>query len=276
MSEVGVIVLADLHINSVFGITHPRARNDGGSFVERNLIQKWLTEKYIDFIDEAKTKTKDTERTWILNGDIVDIDWKNRSWEFITRNPAYILEHCLELLDGLIPKEDDLFILRGTPAHVGNSAFTEEHLGRDLGAIQDDNGNYSWSHLRAIFGGVSFDIAHHYSMGYLPWTYANAAMKLAVETISEYNSWGETPPDLVIRSHNHRFADSGRTFETRGICTPAFQFVTEYLHRRGKANARPHIGGIYFICNNDTYTMQERIYKPKRSYPWVKQPTKTL
>lgn len=269
MTKEAVLFIADTHINSTFGLCKPGARADDGNSVQLNTVQKWLWYTWEHFLDEAFDLMEGCNKTLVLDGDIIELDSKNRSWQTMTKNPSTTLTYGIEVLEPVVSRVDTLFILRGTEAHTGKSAWGEEELAKDLGAeVCEETDTFSWWHLRADFGGVSFDVAHHYPMGHLPWTYGNAANKLAATTMIEYAEWDEAPPDVVIRAHNHRFADSGRTLKTRGMFLPCWQYHTAYLHRLGKPNARPHIGGCVFICEDGEYKFYDLLYKPKRSGQW--------
>jgi hypothetical protein len=269
MAKEAVVLISDTHINSVLALCKPFAREDDGSFHQLNKIQRWLWITWEACLNDIDTLTNDYYKNLILVGDIVDLDSKSRSWQIISKNPATVVEHAIDVLEPVVAWADITFVLRGTEAHTGKSAWAEEELARDLEAEPDpDTDSHSWWHMRAGFSGVTFDIAHHASMGRLPWTYPNGAVKLAATTMIEYSEWGEPPPDIVVRAHNHRFADSGRSYQTRGIFLPAWQFHTAYLHRIGKPNARPHIGACVFLCDDGEYRFHDLLYRPKRSPRW--------
>ena len=233
MKGDAVIVIGDTHCGSTVGLSPPVVQLDDGDEIRPNKTRRWLISAFEQFCNDVERETKGYNRILVLNGDIGEIDSKSRSWQTLSRNPAKIIEIAANAIDPLAQMCNDVFVLRGTEAHTGKSAYIEEAIGRDLvNSIPDpDAKTASWWHLRMNFNKVKFDIAHHFSMGRLPHTYANAAMKLAQQTMVEYYTWGEKPPDVVVRAHNHRYADSGQTFDTRAFCAPAWQMKTNYLHR---------------------------------------------
>lgn len=271
MAKEAVVQVADLHINSTLALAKPGILRDDGDVYLPNLTQKWLWTQWEMCLTDIENLTKGYHVNLVLVGDIIELDAKTRSWQIISRNPATALSHTIDVLEPLVKMADTTFVLRGTEAHTGQSAWAEEEIARDIDAEAEPNSRTkSWWHLRADFSKVTFDIAHHHSMGNLPWTYANAANKLAFTVMQDYIDWGEKPPDVATRAHNHRFADSGRTYPTRGIFLPAWQFHTAYLHRVGKANARPHVGACVFLCDNGEYKFHDLIYTPRRSKPWTR------
>jgi len=269
MAKEAVIFIADTHCNSTLGLCAPGLYRDDGEPYQLNDIQLWLLRTFEQCQDDIENLTKDYYTHLVLAGDIVDLDSKQRSWQTISRNPSLAVENAHAVLEPLLHRVDNVFVLRGTEAHTGISAYGEEELARDIDAEPDpERHKYSWWHLRAEFSRVSFDIAHHANMGGLPHTYATAAMRLVTETMYYYNEWGETPPDYVVRAHNHRYADSGLTFPTRGIYLPCWQFKTSYIHRIGKANGKPQIGAVVIRCDNGESDLKKLMYKPPRSKPW--------
>lgn len=270
-----VVLIADTHINSTKSICLPGFRRDDGDSHGPSLTQTWLRQTWLQCQKEIEELTNKYHRTVILVGDVMEVNGKHLTSQVISTNPADARKHASEIFDAFLKKDDDLFVIRGTEAHTGTSGWAEEELADDLKAIKDSStGAYSWWHLRAEFGGIKFDIGHHASMGGLPWTYGNAAMRLAVETMSDYVDWEEPCPDIVARAHNHRFADSGLTYKTRAIFLPAWTFSTAYLHRLGRSNNKPHIGSIVILCEDGYYDVIPMLYKPKREPVWRKQPTK--
>ena len=267
-----LILLADTHINSKLGLSAPAVIDDDGNVVQQNIIQKWLWDTWLRFTEDVKDLVKKTYTSVIFDGDMVDIDAKNRSGQMVSRNPVTILASASMVLKPITDLADQIFFIRGTEAHTGNSGWLEELLAQHYNKTVPDEitGNYSWNHLRAEFSGVKLDIAHHMSMGNLPWTYPNAMARVVQETRLNYLEWQEQPPDIVVRAHRHQHVDTGTTFSTRGVALPCWQWLTTYLYRLGKENAKPHIGGSVLICDNGNYQYMPFIYQPRRTPVWKK------
>ena len=264
-----IVLLADTHINSRMGLCNPNVIDDDGNIYQQNVIQKWSWANWLECMDTIKNLTKGYKVNVILNGDIVDLDNCNRSTQMVSRNPATILKMAEVILSKLIKIKNDLFVTRGTEAHTGNSGWLEELMAHEFGAVKDpDTMQSSWWHLRAVFGGKKFDISHHVSLGGLPWTYAQGVMRLVQATRMDYLDWNETPPDFVIRAHQHRYADSGTTFSTRGVCLPCWQYKPAYLYRTGKENSKPSIGAVVILCDKNQYELKPLLYEPKRGKVW--------
>ncbi|MGC9423766.1 hypothetical protein [Vibrio sp.] len=264
-----VILIADTHINSKTGLCGPNVIDDDGDIHRQNLIQEWLWYTWNKCLNDIKRLTKKYYRTVIFNGDIVDLDAKKRSNQMISRNPATILRMADQVVSPLIEFADRSFFVRGTEAHVGRSGWIEEMMAERYSAEPNkDFGQFSWWHLRAVFSGVKFDVAHHNSLGGLPYTYPNNMNRLVQMTRLAYLDWEEPVPDVVVRGHMHRFVDTGYTFSTRGVSLPCWQFHNAYLYRIRKENDMPHIGAVVVICDDGEKELIPLLYKPKRSPAW--------
>lgn len=264
-----VVFIADTHINSKVGLCSPNVQGDDGDGYEPNVIQRWLWNTWLTCIHDIKSVVGDSNVTLVLDGDVVDLDPKNRSDQMISKNPATVLKIVDDVFSPLLEISKKLYVVRGTEAHSGTSAWSEEAIAHRFRAIKDDSTQqFSRWHLRGVIGGVRFDIAHHASMGTLPWTYSNMVMRLVQETRFDYFDWGDCAPDVVVRAHQHRYADSGTTFPTRGVFLPCWQYKPVYLYRIGRNTSKPNIGAVVCICENGKYDLQPLLYAPLRDSPW--------
>lgn len=263
-----VLLAGDTHINSTVGLCTPTVdRDDGGTYhASRN--QRALWESWLDFWGRDYPGRK----VAILNGDIGELDTKRRSTQLITTNKAEILRLVIDTLEPVYNAVEKVIFIRGTMAHTGKAGWLEEALAHDCEiAIKQSKKVASWYHFRGTIGGARFDVAHHVSMGRLPWTAPNAANKLAALATYHYKvELTEKPPDVTARSHNHRYADSGGNFETWAVCLPAWQLIIEYGYRIGGEFSLSTIGGVVVIIEDGRIVSKEPvIYKPKASKVWA-------
>jgi len=180
----------------------------------------------------------------VFNGDVTDGDHHDTS-QIITRNPATMVRLAALALKPITDVADECIFIRGTASHVGNSGSSEELIADDLQGWEKDGVRSHWS-LYANFGGVIVQFAHHAGMGRLPWTAKNAANRVASKALFACAEQGMKLPDLIFRSHNHRWSDSYDNYPCRAICLPAWQLKTEYVHRID-STAVPHIGGVFVV-----------------------------
>jgi len=261
-----VAVIADTHINSTVGLCTPQISLDDGGDYRASQGQRWLWRNWLDFWEQLP---KADRLIGIFNGDLVESDAKQRSTQIITRNRSTILRMAVDVLEPALDKCDAVYIIRGTEAHTGKSGELEEALAQDITSAVIRDTSASWWHLQAECEGVRFNIAHHASMGRLPHTEKNAANKIAYLVTWHYVTNGIRPPHIAIRSHNHRYADSGRNYEpVMGICTPAWTLKTAYGYRISAENGLPAIGGLWFLCEDGSYTWDLIQYKPSMTATW--------
>jgi len=266
-----IIIVSDLHVNHSKGLSPPKYKRDDGEEVGLNDSRRFLLKAWEKNWDDIEAYTKGYRRSMAINGDLVDLYPGKNGSQYLSINPTDAITNAVELIEPVLRKhiDGDLFVIRGTDYHTGGSGWAEEEIAKDLGAVKNGKDKtYSWWQLRAEFGGVKFDISHYTSMGSLPWTGPNAALRLAYETMSDYNEWGEPYPDLVIRSHMHRFADSGRNHPVRVIFTPAWQNAPAYLMNRGAVNKRPQFGSVVVLCEGGEYKWELFRYWAVRGKIW--------
>ena len=261
-----VIVISDTHTNSTVGLCPAYVNlDDGGTYIPSK-PQKVMLKAFHDFCDKS-LDTKDPI-TLIINGDMVEDGHKGT--QVISRNKATIMSMAVDVLSPLIDKAEKVFVIRGTEYHTGNSGELEESIAQDLDNVVpiSKKGTASWWHLRTKISNVRFDIAHHISMGGLPWTEKNAANKLSAILMYQYAEWGELPPHIAIRSHVHRLSDSGMNYPIYSITQPYWCMATSYVHRIGGSNAKPCIGGTIIDCDNGKYNVTVERYTPYRTKPY--------
>jgi hypothetical protein len=262
-----VVVVSDLHINSTVALCTPSINLDDGGTYKASKAQRWLWNCWLDMWEHKIPLLSVGDKILIINGDMADIDIHKRSHQIISRNNATIQSMVLDTIEPAIDWANRIYIIRGTAAHNGKSAWLEEAIAQDLDNTVQDSNSASWWHLRSTCDGVKFDIAHHASMGNLPHTSANAANKVAFLAQYRYKvDMGQPAPDIAIRSHNHRYADSGGNYKTFAILTGAWTIATEHVYRIGQENTLADINANMLVCDNGTYKHTRIDY----DYPEVK------
>ena len=251
--KIAVVVVSDLHINSTTALCKPIFNLDDGGTYHASPNQKELWKFWLKFISDVERLTEGFKRLIVLNGDIGELDSKKRTNQLISRNKSEILKNVVDTIDPLVSISDaGIIVVRGTPAHSGKSSWLEEEVAKDLdGVIKYSDKIYSHYHFKKSISGVKFDISHHGKMGGVRHTQKTYGIRLAQDVLDKYRDRDETPPDVIIRSHQHRRADSGQNWKSFAIFTPCWQLPNEYIHRIGGENDFPDIGGDIFLCTND-------------------------
>lgn len=264
MSRYSIYVAGDMHVNSAVALCPPDGidLDDGGKYMPSE-TQRWLWDCWHDDVHRFLDASSGTTRIAILNGDLGDIDAKKRSSQMVSRNNAVIADTVLSVLAPLTDMVDHVFVVRGTPAHTGKSAWLEELVARDLdNAVRYSDSVSSWWHLREQIGGVRFDICHHARMGGIPWTRPNAVLNAAAKITYQYLAeLRQEPPHIAVRSHNHKHGDSYDAHPVRMLYLPCYSAITEFGYRIGYENTPPDIGCRYVFIEDGNYKIVKRDHR---------------
>jgi len=225
--------------------------DDGGTW-RASEPQRWIWRKWRAFWETVNEMRKD-RLIVILNGELAD-DNRHATTQLVTRNPADMMRLSIECLRPMLELNPDaVYVTRGTEAHSGASAWLDEAIAKDIEAVPSTTDVHSHWQLRLRADGVRLDVAHHPpgGGGRLPWTRANFANRLAIQTWTDAMLAGDKPPDLYIRGHVHAPGDSFETFPTRALILPSWQLTTSYGHRIG-GGVLP-VGGVIVTCDKGGY-----------------------
>lgn len=268
-----IAILSDPHCGSTIGL-HPDIStqlSDGGFYLPSE-AQQWLWQCYEGTIEFFKTY-REGDFTILLNGDLFDGDHHNTD-QIVSRHPGTETLIAHEMMRPLLAmKPDQMVVIRGTECHTGKSGSKEEALAAWLAeqtkVVAGDDG-FSHFQFRGDFGHVRVDATHHGVMGRRFSTKNNPVLGLACDIYSEHVSKGHRHPDIAIRSHWHRYANSGDAFPTQVLQTPAFQLATAHVHRVAPGQLAD-IGGllINIDSDNEEYIVRKKLFVPKRSPVWV-------
>lgn len=247
MKKPIVVWASDIHVNEMSSLCPPEFKRDEGSMYIFSPTIRKMWEAWLDAWDVVKHRGKGREVVVVFGGEFADVDTKSRTNHIITKNRANIKLAVAEAIEPALKIASWVIVLRGTEAHSDLEASMDEEVAQDMTGVDVFQNpltkEYSWWHCRVKIGGKKFDLAHHVSMGQLPWTERNAANKLAELTLREYISWGEDLPDWVLRGHVHRVSDSGINYAPmRALTSPCWQLNPPYIHRIGAGGRKPEIG----------------------------------
>jgi hypothetical protein len=239
-----VVACGDIHAGSTQAISPKDGilLDDGGCLTPNDL-QRQLYRWWRNCWDEAYPRLLDLykpdKQTLVLNGDLVDGVHHNSPQIAPLVGQHFRAAHEL-LKDGpLVHKPDFLHMIRGTESHVGRAGEIEEGLARTLNAegvsvvYDPDTGQASSYWRRPLIDGVLFDLRHHGRMGQRAHTRGPYSRWYAQDIELEHRLDNERPPDVAMRSHLHKYEDSGRAhrWTTRAVQLPCWQAMTSYAHR---------------------------------------------
>jgi len=257
-------VVSDTHINSTVGLVRPQIQLDDGGTYKASKSQRQLWAWWVDYWSDLP---KADRTIGIFAGDIVEGDTKKRSNQIITRNRSTMLSMAIDTLEPALDVCDSIYIIRGTEAHTGKGGELEELLAQDIDTVVPNGTAAAWWYLEHVCEDVRLFMAHHTTGGRLPWTFANAANRNAMEAFYYFTNLGKLPPQILCYSHLHLFANSGRgNYPTQCFHTPGWQLKTGYTNKKPLSLA--DIGGLFIICKDGDYSWQKKIYTPTTSKIW--------
>lgn len=253
------IFISDLHAGCQFALCPGRVDLDGGGTYKPSRSQEKLEELWNYACDVWVPKVTHGEPfALVVNGDTLDGVHHNSNTQ-ITHNLETQHRIAYEILAPFRDKAAQLYMTRGTEAHVGQSAQHEEALARDLGAVKDESGRASRYELWLQLGRSLVHASHHIgTTGSMAYETSALAREMA-EMFGDSARWGNSPPDVVVRSHRHRHIQIQMpTRNIYGICftTAAWQLRTPFAYKiPGGRVATPHIGMSLVRCGDqETYT----------------------
>lgn len=261
---VVLAITSDLHAGSTVALCPPEIDLDDGGAYKASRVQQWMWQSWADFWAKVQTvrREADADLYTLFNGDLVDGNHHGTT-QILSGNPnaqAAVVNACIQVPLSLKPEK--IWVIRGTDAHVGQSACSEERIAdglrRDKRPIVTETYTKSASHwhARAEIHGWRFDFAHHGRVGTRPWTKPNVVINLAAEifiehAIEDFDANREpTAPHIAIRSHMHQFVDTGNAHRTRVIQTPAWQLATSFINRIAPGKLG-EVGGIIVTIEPD-------------------------
>lgn len=244
-----LIVISDTHVCCRAGlcIPEPFHLDEGGTY-EASDAQKSLWACWRKFWGEwVPAVTKGEPYAVLVNGDLMD-GVHHGSKTQISQNLADQENLAIQIFEPIVEKcAGQFYVVRGTEAHSGKSGEEEERLAKSLGAIPDEKGQHSRFEIFKRVGGGLVHALHHIGTTGTSSYESTAVMKELVESFTESGRWGDTPPDVVVRSHRHRHLEVriptksgyGISFVTAG-----WQLKTPFTYKiPGGRLTTPQIGG---------------------------------
>lgn len=264
-------ITSDHHCGSVVGLCPPEGvRITDDNEYRPGKVQQWIWSNWVKYWADVQDRRQHLKADLYCayNGDCVEGTDHHNTWEVISRAPepqAYVAERVF----GVPQSPEKVFVIRGTEAHVGQGAASEENLAKKLKG-QRLPGGKAWSHyrLRMDVYGVIFDFQHHGRTGTRPWTKTSAPGSLALEIFYEHAKRGIRHPDIAVRSHRHTYADSYDAHPTRLLQTPAWQAKTAHAHKVAPESIADIGGFIVTVYPDGKYDVDANLYCPELPAMW--------
>lgn len=263
-----VITISDLHVGSTTGLCHPKVNLVDGGYYTPNKFQSTLYKYWRNFWGEyVPAIVKGADKVIVvINGDILDgihhdtVNVVSNSWAV----QEYAAMTLLQEIPKICPVQlHEFYVVKGTEVHTGKNGESEERIARSIYAVTneiDESASYQW---RLDVDGVLFQFAHHIGTTSSAAYESSAPMRELVAAMVEAAAWGLKLPDVLVRSHRHRFievpipTEKGRI---RVVITPGWQLRTPFVERIDRMRM-PHIGGVVFRVNDGRVEVCEKLYK---------------
>jgi hypothetical protein len=269
-----VVGVGDIHAGGSTAVCPPEGIElDDGGWQTPNKVQRWLSDRWLECWDTRFPALLDRYQpdglSLVLNGDLTEGIHHQTPQASPLAGQHFRAAHKLLETGPLKYKPDYVHLVRGTEAHVGRSGELEEGLARTLKAegvnvVEDPDTGQASSYWRRIeIEGVRLDVRHHGRMGQRAHTRGPYERWYAQDIELEHYLDGEDPPHLAIRSHLHKYADSGRShrWTTRVVSLPCWQAMTSFAHRI-TAESLSDVGAVVFPIRDGALLEPEPILFP--------------
>ena len=265
------IVISDTHSGCASALCPPSVKLDDGGTYSPSTLQAKIYGMWREFWDEWVPEVTHGEPYGVIhNGDGIDGKHHNSTTQ-ISQNIEDQVNIAYELLSPIVAAcEGRYYHIRGTEAHVGQSAQDEERLAKRLGALPNDQGQFARYDLWKQIGGGLVHCLHHVGSTGSQAYEATAVMKELTESFIEAARWGNQAPDLIVRSHRHRSIKitipTANTM-AQAVVTPCFQGKTPFAWKiPGARLATPQFGGVLIRWSDEGVLFtREKVWTVDRS-----------
>jgi len=255
-----LVVISDTHCGCRLALCPPEGipLDDGGRYLPSTFQKKmwvWWREFWETWIPEV---TRGEPFDLVHNGDAIDGVHHNSTTQ-VSHNIGDQLAIAVAVMRPVVERcqagGGTYFHIRGTEAHVGQSATYEEQLAKSLGAKPNAEGQFArydlWKRVGKDTKRVPAPLVHLLHHIGTTGSAAHESSAVNAEMSAMYNQagrWGQQPPDYIVRSHRHRSIavdmDSARG-RAAAIVTPAWQGKSPFAWKiPGARVSEPQIGGI--------------------------------
>lgn len=270
MKIKNAVAISDTHFGCRLGLCPAEGLDlDDGGHYEPSDNQKKVWGYWLNFCNVWLPRTLHKEKFVLIhNGDVVEGRHHSVTTQ-ISQNLADQLRLAKLVLSPLVEKASAYYQVRGTEAHVGQSAELEEILAQELEAIPTKEGRHSrWELWLRVGRGLVHFLHHIGTTGSVAYE-TTAVNKEIVEEYTEAGKTRQIPPDIVVRSHRHRFSlvDVGEEMGSGiSVTTPGWQLQTPLTWRspRGRVSP-PQFGGIVIRQGDEELHVRRKIYSIVRS-----------
>ena len=264
-----IIAISDTHSGCRLALAgrEPFRLDDGGPY-QPSPLQLKLWDMWREFWDEWVPMVTHGEPYIVVhNGDPLE-GVHHGAVTQISHNKLDQKRLAKSILAPEVAKAAAFYMVRGTEAHGGPSDCDEESLAEELGAIPNEQGQHARWELWMNLGGHLVHFSHHIGTTGSSAYEATAVHKELNESFVEAGRWGDTPPQVIVRSHRHRFIETriaGKDGYYSSVVTPGWQLKTPFAHKiPGARVSQPQIGGIAIRLGDEELHTRSKVWRIER------------
>lgn len=263
--------IIDVHIDSLHVGHKTGLYYDSPSYDHKaSKSQRWLWscwELLWDKVEALKKEHKAYLHVSVL-GEAADIDYRNRSGQFWTKNYLLAMKNAIDVLERPANLADTIHFFRGTEAHVGDEGTIDELVADNFdNTVPTAEGRPAHAHTTYELNGVLFDVAHH-GVGKSKFGRNNLANNARDKYVITRASHHERIADIIARGHNHWQGSSDQDTWPLWVQTPPFQLPYEFIYRIDPYVEMPDIGAAIYICKDGKVEYEGMKYEYERTPAW--------
>lgn len=270
-----LVIVSDTHCGCKLAL-HPKAAtvlDDGGRYLPSDFqlgILEYWTEFWTEWVPRV---TRGEPYDIVHNGDLVE-GVHHRASTPISHNERDQAQIAIAMMKPVIQKAQKMggryFQIRGTEAHVGESAKYEELLAKELGAVPNRDGQYArWDLWKRVGSHCLVHLLHHIGTTSSAAHESSAVNAELAAMYVQAARWNKEPPDFIVRSHRHRSIavdlDSAKGYAA-ALVTPAWQGKTPFTWKiPGARVSEPQFGGICIREGDEEHYYRRKVWTVDRS-----------
>ena len=266
-----LVLTGDWHVNDTVGLCPPLFhRGDGDSHNPGKGQQELHNAWQQIWVEAARRKALYGARVYaICMGDLGDMNSHSKT-QLISAQKKDVQDALYQLSRNMTTVADHVFVLRGTPAHVGGAGEIEEQFADDVGAERNtERGNHSWWVLKMQVAGVRMAFAHHPpTQSKRPDCRNQAVARAAAISVIRAIRRHARPRDLYAWGHVHYFAE-GTEMGAWGLQIPCLKLVGEYGHRIGQTDHIEPVGAVFLEIAAGQFRYDPMLFEPKEDAEWT-------
>jgi len=256
-----IIVIGDTHCGSSVGLLPPGVEMDEGKPLPLNPTQEWLWESWNNFWAWAYGTLGSEPFALVHIGDMID-GRHHGTTQLASGNLSVQARIAVAALQGPVNKATKTFFIRGTEAHVGQSAEFEEMTARQLVKADEKSKPVTRWDLWVELGADLIHFAHHISTTSSHAYKSSPLMRLMAASFGAAGEHGFKPPTIMVRGHCHDYTEVKRA-HCRVVTCPCWQTKTGFVWKF--ATIEPVVvGGLLIRSGKDGVHIRERLYTEPR------------